>query len=135
MVIDDAMDVITNGQWHPLPVELEQIGAGIAALCGVWAQNADFKLYNCEEALKVDSMIQEVYKSPVPKSIDGCAGAILGSRENGGEFQALPDTGRRGSLGTTDRRETVFDRAGGCPSPGMSTRTEALVGVSGIGQE
>jgi hypothetical protein len=51
--ISDMMELMKVGRQNILPVELEQMGDKMAALCGVGARNVDLKLYDYEQRPKL----------------------------------------------------------------------------------
>jgi hypothetical protein len=59
MEIADIMELAKTGRQHTLSAELERVGAEISSICGAWAQNIDLKLYNCEEALKINPTVSQ----------------------------------------------------------------------------
>jgi hypothetical protein len=69
-----------------LPPDYEQIGASVAQMCDIRASRAKFKLYNYDEALKVDPL--------VGKWIQFSQTAALGSHPyvlgNGPELPKVP---------------------------------------------
>jgi hypothetical protein len=57
MESSEFMDLVKAGQQHTLPPEYEELGASVSQSCDILGSRAEFKLYNYEEALKVDSMV------------------------------------------------------------------------------